>query len=74
MVRAGYPPPDFGRFADVFSRDIIDRLNSDMITTPLIDLDSTAIRRQIAAGTLPAEALPTGVLQYIKENHLYGCS
>lgn len=74
MVRAGYPPPDISRFSDVFSRDIIDRLSSDVVTTPLIDLDSTAIRRQIAAGTIPADALPTGVLEYIKENHLYGYS
>lgn len=73
MVRAGYPRPDFGRFRDVFPADVIDRLNSDVIQTPRIDLDSTAIRRQIAAGTVPADALPAGVLEYIRENHLYGC-
>lgn len=74
MVRAGYPLPDFNRFKDVFSKDVIDRLKSDVVTTPLIDLDSTTLRRQIAAGTIPADALPAGVLQYIKENRLYGCS
>jgi len=72
MVRAGYPLPDFSRFKDIFSKDIIDRLKSDILTTPLIDLDSTAIRRRIAAGSIPSDALPAGVLQYIKENHLYG--
>jgi nicotinate-nucleotide adenylyltransferase len=74
MVRAGYPRPDFSRFKDVFREDIIDRLKSDIVQTPRIDLDSTAIRRQLAAGTVPADALPAGALEYIRKNHLYGCS
>lgn len=74
MVRAGYPPPDFSRFKEIFSKDVIDRLKSDVVTTPLIELDSTAIRRQIAADTIGTDALPAGVLEYIRKNHLYGCS
>jgi nicotinic acid mononucleotide adenylyltransferase len=73
MVRAGYPPPDFSQFKGVFPEDIIDRLKNDIVQTPRIDLDSTAIRSQLAAGTIEPDALPAGVLQYIKENHLYGC-
>jgi nicotinate-nucleotide adenylyltransferase len=73
MFRAGYPPPDFSRLEGVFSEETIERLRRDIIQTPLIDLNSTAIRRQLAAGTLPPGALPSGVLQYIRQHHLYGC-
>lgn len=74
MIRAGYPPPDFSQFKGVFPEDIIGRLKNDIVQTPRIDLDSTAIRSQLAAGTIGTDALPAGVLQYIKENHLYGYS
>ncbi|MEN8127543.1 MAG: nicotinate (nicotinamide) nucleotide adenylyltransferase [Planctomycetota bacterium] len=73
MVRAGYPPPDFSRFEGVFSLACIEQLESDTIQTPQIDLSSTEIRRQLASGSVPADALAPGVLQYIRQNHLYGC-
>ena len=73
MVRAGYPLPDLGRFKNIFSGDIIEQLKRDSIQTPLIDLNSTAIRQQLAAGTLPPDALPSAVLEYIQQHHLYGC-
>ncbi len=47
MVRAGYPPPDFGRFAEVFSPEIISQLKDDIVQTPQIDLSSTEIREQV---------------------------
>ncbi len=72
MVRAGYPPPDFGRFAEVFSPEIIIRLKGDIVHTPQIDLSSTDIRRRLASGDLLPDALPSSVLQYIQKHHLYG--
>jgi len=72
MVRAGYPPPDFSRFAEVFSPEIINRLKGDIVHTPQIDLSSTDIRRQLVAGDLASAALPSGVLRYIQQHHLYG--
>ena len=74
MVRAGYPSPDFARFKDIFSDSIIRQLKDDVVKTPMIDLNSTAIRCQLAAGTVPPEALPPGVFEYIQHNHLYGFS
>ena len=38
-----------------------------------VDISSTAIRENIAAGNLPAEDLISSVCQYIKEQKLYGC-
>jgi nicotinic acid mononucleotide adenylyltransferase len=72
MVRAGYPLPNFNRFAGIFLEGIVEQLKNDSIQTPLIDLSSTDIRYQCAAGTLPPGTLPAGVLQYIKQYHLYG--
>lgn len=74
MVRAGYPLPDFTRFRGIFSDSIIQQLKDDVVETPMIDLSSTAIRSQLAAGTLPSEALPPSVFEYIQHNHLYGFS
>ncbi|MCD6175237.1 MAG: nicotinate (nicotinamide) nucleotide adenylyltransferase [Planctomycetes bacterium] len=72
MIRAGYPPPDFSRFADVFSPEIISRLEGDIVRTPQIDLSSTDIRRQLSSGRVPPNALPPAVLAYITEHCLYG--
>ena len=72
MMRAGYPPPDLSGFAGTFSKDRIEQLKNDIVQTPRIDLSSTDIRRQLAAGSITANALPSGVLDYITEHHLYG--
>lgn len=74
MVRAGYPSPDFSRFEEVFSESVIEQLKNDIVQTPRIDLSSTDIRHQLASGTLPPDALPPGVLDYIAEHHLYDYS
>lgn len=72
MVRAGYPPPDFACFKDIFSNEALAKLEHDSIQTPLIDLSSTDIRRQLAKGDVNPDSLPPGVLEYIRENGLYG--
>ena len=73
MVRAGYAPPGFGRFEGVFSPEIIRQLERDIVRTPQIDLSSTEIRTRLASGSVPPNALPSGVLEYIQQHHLYGC-
>lgn len=74
MVRAGYPPPDLRRFSGVFSQAQIARLEKDAIQTPEIRQSSTDIRRQLAGGQIPPQALPASVAAYIIEQHLYGFS
>lgn len=71
MVRAGYPPPDFGPFEGVFPSACIEQLKGDIVQTPRIDLSSTEIRRQLSSGIAPPDALPPGVLEYIIEHRLY---
>lgn len=72
MVRAGYPLPDFSRFATVFSPEIISRLKDNIVRTPRIDLSSTDIRGQLSRGNICPDALPPAVLAYITEHYLYG--
>ena len=72
MVRAGYPPPDFSRFESIFFSACIEQLKGDIVQTPLIDLSSTDIRYQLSSASVPPDALPPGVLQYIMRHHLYG--
>ena len=73
MVRAGYPSPDFRSFEGPFPPACMKQLESDIVQTPRIDLSSTEIRRQLSAGSVPPDVLPTGVLEYIMQHHLYGC-
>jgi len=73
MVRAGYSLPDFNRFRGLFSLACVEQLEGDIVRTPRIDLSSTEIRRQLSCGGVPPDALPTGVLQYIQQHHLYSC-
>lgn len=42
-----------------------------ILTSPLIDISATDIRRRISAGESIAEFVPPGVEQYIHEHHLY---
>ena len=72
MVRAGYPLPDLSCYEKDFSSKQIDQLKEDIVNTPLIDLSSTDIRHQLALGQIPPDALPPGLLSYIKRNRLYG--
>lgn len=74
MVRAGYPPPDFSRFENIFPPSRLKQLKVDIVQTPQIDLSSTDIRRQLSSGSVPPDALPSGVLEYIMRCHLYGYS
>lgn len=73
MVRAGYPPPDFQRFEGIFPASLIEQMRSDIVQTPRIDLSSTDIRSRLASGAIEPNVLPSGVLDYIRQNHLYGC-
>lgn len=74
MYRAGFPPPDFGRFTESFSSEVVEKLKNAVIRTPLIDISSTDIRKTLAKGKIPCDVLCPAVLDYIRDHHLYGCS
>lgn len=74
MYRAGFEPPDFSRFEPVWGRQRVEKLQRNIIKTPLIDISSTEIRRRLSSGHDVSSMVCPEVLQYIREHGLYGVS
>jgi nicotinate-nucleotide adenylyltransferase len=72
MYRAGFKAPDFLRFEPVWGRQRVDKLQRNVIKTPLIDISSTEVRKRFAAGRDVSGMVCPKVLQYIREHGLYG--
>jgi nicotinate-nucleotide adenylyltransferase len=71
MFRAGFEPPDFARFEDIWGAARVEKLRRNVIQTPLIDISSTEIRRRLAAGRDVAGMLAPQVADYIRKHGLY---
>jgi nicotinate-nucleotide adenylyltransferase len=71
MYRAGCEPPDFSRFEGLWGRQRVEKLQRDIVQTPLIDISSTEIRERLAAGHDVTNMLHPAVADYIREHSLY---
>ena len=71
MYRAGCDAPDFAGFEALWGRQRVEKLQQNIIPTPLIDINSTQIRNRIAAGQDVSDMLHPSVLQYIYQRNLY---
>ncbi|HUV65682.1 MAG TPA: nicotinate-nucleotide adenylyltransferase [Sedimentisphaerales bacterium] len=71
MYRAGCEPPDFTRFEGLWGSRRAEKLQRDIVQTPLVDISSTEIRKRLATGQDAAEMLHPGVADYIREQGLY---
>jgi nicotinate-nucleotide adenylyltransferase len=71
MYRAGCEPPDFAGFEAVWGRRRVEKLQRNIIQTPLVDISSTEIRHRLAAGRNAAEMLHPAVADYIRQHGLY---
>jgi len=71
LYRAGCEPPDFAKFKDIWGQNRIDKLQKNIIQTPLIDISSTEIRKKIPAGEDVSEMLHPAVKDYIFNKGLY---
>jgi nicotinate-nucleotide adenylyltransferase len=71
MFRAGCGPPDFARFKDVWGATRVEKLQRNIIRTPLIDISSTEIRNRLAAGRDVTGMLAPQVADYIRKQGLY---
>ena len=71
MYRAGCEPPDFAKFEEIWGRERIEKLQRNVIQTPLVDISSTEIRNIIASGGDTAQMLHPAVADYIRKNGLY---
>ncbi|MFH1718864.1 MAG: nicotinate (nicotinamide) nucleotide adenylyltransferase [Planctomycetota bacterium] len=71
MYRAGCEPPDFTRFEAVWGRQRVEKLQRNIIQTPLVDISSTQIRHAIAASGDTTSMLHPAVADYISRHGLY---
>jgi nicotinate-nucleotide adenylyltransferase len=71
MYRAGCEPPNFAGFEGLWGRRRVEKLQRDVVQTPLIDISSTDIRNRLAAGHDVAEMLHPAVADYIRGHRLY---
>lgn len=71
MYRAGCEPPDFAKFEEIWGRERIEKLQRNIIQTPLVDISSTEIRNRIAVNGDITKMLHPAVTDYIRKNGLY---
>jgi len=71
MYRAGCEPPDFVKFEKIWGRERIEKLQRNIIQTPLVAISSTEIRINIANNGDYAKMLHPAVADYIRKNSLY---
>jgi len=71
MYRAGFDKPDFTGYEEHWGRGRIEKLQRNIIPTPLIDINSTDIRKGLAAGQDVAQVLHPSVVSYIHRHGLY---
>lgn len=71
MYRAGCEPPDFAKFETIWGCQRVEKLQRNVIQTPLIDISSTEIRTRLAAGRDVTDLLHPAVADYIRKCGLY---
>ncbi len=71
MYRAGCEPPDFTKFEPIWGRQRVEKLQRNVIQTPLIDISSTEIRARLAASRDVTDVLHPAVADYIRTHGLY---
>jgi nicotinate-nucleotide adenylyltransferase len=71
MFRAGCEPPDLAKFKDTWGAARVEKLQRNIIRTPLIDISSTEIRNRLAAGRDVTDMLAPPVADYIRKHGLY---
>jgi len=71
MHRAGFDRPDLEPLKRSLSPDRVRKLESNVISTPLIDISSTEIRSRLALGEDIGNMVNKKVLSYILKHALY---
>jgi nicotinate-nucleotide adenylyltransferase len=71
MYRAGCKVPDFTKFKALWGPKRVEKLQRDVIQTPLVDISSTEIRNRLAKGRDVTGMLHPAVADYICKRGLY---
>ena len=72
MYRADFDKPDFTKFEQLWGKERIEKLQRNIIPTPLINISSTEVRERLNSGQDVSQMLDYEVLSYIQEHNLYG--
>jgi nicotinate-nucleotide adenylyltransferase len=72
MYRAGFQAPDFSGLEPVIGHERVEKLQRSVIKTSLVDISSTRIRKDLAAGRDVTDMLNPNVADYIYKYGLYG--
>jgi len=71
ICRAGFEKPDFSSFKKQWGLQRVEKMQKNIIETPLIDINSTEIRKLLAQNKDVDNMLNPSVAKYIKKNNLY---
>jgi nicotinate-nucleotide adenylyltransferase len=71
MYRAGCEPPSFTKFKEIWGFHRTEKLQRNIIQTPLVDISSTEIRALIAKNGDFSKMLHPAVADYIRQTGLY---
>ena len=71
MYRAGCKTPNFAKFEALWGSQRVEKLQRNVIPTPLIDISSTEVRNRLATGQDVTDMLHMAVADYIKKHGLY---
>ncbi len=71
ICRAGFEKPDFSSFKKQWGLQRVEKMQKNTIETPLIDINSTEIRKLLAQNKDVDNMLNPSVAKYIKKYNLY---
>lgn len=71
MYRAGFESPDFSRFEHLWGGERVEKLQRDVVQTPLVNISSTQVRNRLAGGLDVSNMLHPDVADHIREHGLY---
>jgi nicotinate-nucleotide adenylyltransferase len=71
MYRGGYQPPDFDKYTHLWGEERVNKLKSNIIETPRIEISSSQVRSLISEGIDVEDKLDKKVVEYIFQNNLY---
>jgi nicotinate-nucleotide adenylyltransferase len=71
MYRAGCEVPDYTKFEEIWGRRRVEKLQRNIIQTPLVNISSTEIRDLIAKNGDFTGMVHPAVAEYIRKNGLY---
>jgi len=69
--RPGSETPDFSSLEAILTDQQIQRLKSNCLESPLLDISATDIRQRVGQGLSIADLVPTSVEAFIVQNKLY---